>query len=348
MDKETKPTLSIIMPTFNHEEELAVMIDSIKCNTYDNWELLAIDDGSEESTISLLQRYAQEDSRIRLICRSRLPKGAPTCRNIGIDVAQGKYLVFFDSDDYITPDCLGQRVQSIEAHPELDFMVFPSGLYRDGQFMPIAHKLVFGYKTQNDDIAAFARRELPFIVWNNIYRTSTIKKHSLRWDERLLSLQDADFNMTAITSGMKYDYTVCQPDYGYRISSSGSISKHICTAEHYKSHTQSICNAYQKIQLIYGHKYDMSLFMGVLHIYNSTMTGRGIDRTFSQAIANTLKQYSPKFCLLFKMLVQSGLLLAKFLPEKRSRQISMMAFLLSREHREKNRVRRIAISINLK
>ena len=75
MDKETKPTLSIIMPTFNHEEELAVMIDSIKCNTYDNWELLAIDDGSEESTISLLQRYAQEDSRIRLICRSRLPKG---------------------------------------------------------------------------------------------------------------------------------------------------------------------------------------------------------------------------------------------------------------------------------
>lgn len=47
------------MPTFNHEEELAVMIDSIKCNTYDNWELLAIDDGSEESTISLLQRYAQ-------------------------------------------------------------------------------------------------------------------------------------------------------------------------------------------------------------------------------------------------------------------------------------------------
>ena len=120
------------MPTFNHEEELAVMIDSIKCNTYDNWELLAIDDGSEESTISLLQRYAQEDSRIRLICRSRLPKGAPTCRNIGIDEAQGKYLVFFDSDDYITPDCLGQRVQSIEAHPELDFMVFPSGLYRDG------------------------------------------------------------------------------------------------------------------------------------------------------------------------------------------------------------------------
>ena len=102
------------------------MIDSIKCNTYDNWELLAIDDGSEESTISLLQRYAQEDSRIRLICRSRLPKGAPTCRNIGIDEAQGKYLVFFDSDDYITPDCLGQRVQSIEAHPELDFMVFPS------------------------------------------------------------------------------------------------------------------------------------------------------------------------------------------------------------------------------
>ena len=336
------------MPTFNHEKELAVMIDSIKCNTYVNWELLAIDDGSEGSTISLLQQYAQEDSRIRLICRNRLPKGAPTCRNIGIDEARGNYLVFFDSDDYITSDCLRQRVQSIEAHPELDFMVFPSGLYRDGQFLPIAHKLVFGYKTQNDDIAAFARRELPFIVWNNIYRTSSIKKYNLYWDERLLSLQDADFNMTAITRGMKYDYMDCQPDYGYRISSSGSISKRICTAEHYKSHTQSICNAYQKIQQAYGHKYDMSLFIGVLQIYNSTMTGRGIEQTFSQAIANTLKLYSPKFSLLFRMIIQSGLLLAKFLSERRSRQISMMAFLLSREHREKNRVRHIATSINLK
>ena len=127
-------TLSIVMPVFNHPNELKQMIDSILANSYSDWELLAVDDGSQAETLSVLREYEILDKRIRLIQRTELPKGAQTCRNIGLREARGKYIIFFDSDDYITPDCLETRVQSLSARKDLDFMVFPSGVVENNVF----------------------------------------------------------------------------------------------------------------------------------------------------------------------------------------------------------------------
>ncbi len=341
MSKDTSPTISIIMPTFNHAKELAIMIDSIINSTYRNWELLVVDDGSEEATIHLLQDYARNDYRIRLIRRNRLPKGAPTCRNLGIDEAKGEYVVFFDSDDYITPSCIENRVRAMEACPELDFAVFPSGIYAEGEIVCSPDKNTYGYSIFSNDIKSFASRMLPFIVWNNIYRASSIRKHHLSWDENLLSLQDSDYNITAITCGMKYKYITGHPDYGYRVCSTESISKKICTEKHYKSHLHFINNAYQKIQHAFGHKYDLSLFLGILHIYNSVMTGRGMDSSFSKSILNTIKEYSSGYWLLLKILFNFGLFLSHVMPAKLARQIPMMPFLIFRDYKEWKKVRLI-------
>ena len=88
-----KIILSIIIPIFNHKNEVGVMIDSIRNNTFNEWELLAIDDGSDEETLRLISTYMDIDHRIKLIKRVRLPKGAPTCRNIGIENSSGKYIL---------------------------------------------------------------------------------------------------------------------------------------------------------------------------------------------------------------------------------------------------------------
>lgn len=86
MQKSVK--LSIIMPVFNHRNDVATMIDCIRVNNFADWELLIVDDGSDVETLDMLAEYVKIDQRIRIIRRERTPKGAPTCRNLGFDVTK--------------------------------------------------------------------------------------------------------------------------------------------------------------------------------------------------------------------------------------------------------------------
>ena len=254
--KSGHPKVSLIMPFFNNKELVGKMIDSILANTFEDWELLAIDDGSSVETLAYLSHYTA-DSRVKIIKRETTPKGAQTCRNLGMDHAQGQYWMFVDSDDYLTPACIGTRVEWIEKRQDLDFMVFPSAVYINDVFEPHAPEDIFGYNVHNDDLKGFARRELPFIVWSNIYRADSLRKAHLLWDTKLLSLQDADYNVHAIMAGLRYEYAYVAPDYGYRIRhSQGSVSAKICTPEHFKSNLYASVKFFKTYQERFGHKYD--------------------------------------------------------------------------------------------
>tara|TARA_R110002012_G_scaffold135019_2_gene288633 strand:- start:85 stop:1014 length:930 start_codon:yes stop_codon:yes gene_type:complete len=106
--------ISIIIPVFNRESLISETLDSILNQTYTNWECLVIDDGSLDNTINILESYITKDNRIRSYSRpdSKL-KGANSCRNIGLDKALGDYIVFFDSDDLMTPNHLEVKINSI-------------------------------------------------------------------------------------------------------------------------------------------------------------------------------------------------------------------------------------------
>jgi len=120
-----KPLVSIIIPCFNREVLIKRALESVLSQTYSNWECLIVDDGSSDGTLEVLERYSKRDSRILYQLRERLPKGAPTCRNIGLNKSRGSYVIFLDSDDYLLPHCLKQRVEAIKSCPENDFWVFP-------------------------------------------------------------------------------------------------------------------------------------------------------------------------------------------------------------------------------
>ena len=322
------PLLSIVIPVFNHPDLVKVMIDSILANEFTDWELLVVDDGSDASTLSFLNNLTLSDTRICLLQRSELPKGAPTCRNIGMNAAHGNYIVFFDSDDYVTPQCLGQRVQAITQHPEFDFMVFPSGLYIDHKFVPDANEYVYGYPIYTDDLKAFAKRLLPFIGWSCIYRLSSLRSHGIRWDTQLRSLQDADFNVRVLLAGLKYDYAHCPPDYGYRINgNTQSISKKIVTEEHFRSNFYAIERYYQLFQSAFGNQYNRALYNGVLYIYRSVFEN-GLSPDFARQIADIVKQYSPGYGRLLQVQVESSLFLRRFLSEKLARQIPIIPYLI--------------------
>lgn len=320
--------LSIVMPVFNHHSDVREMIDSILANTFGDWELLTVDDGSDSETIELIERYAASDKRIRLIKRDRQPKGAQTCRNIGLCEARGEFVVFFDSDDFIMPYCLQQRVEQMKAHEELDFMVFPSGIYTDRIFHTKGYASMYGYHIYTDDVEQFSSRQLPFIVWNNIYRRDALLSHSLCWDEHLLSLQDADFNISAIAAGLRYSYAEnAKPDYGYRIASTSSVSKNIKGVRHHESHVYANRKMWSVVQNAYGGKYNRALYHGTLNIYNAGLSGRGIDSRFAKALMESLKGKSCLYRLVFGIQINTTLILQKIIPSKMARQLPMAFYL---------------------
>ena len=329
------------MPVFNHRNDVATMIDCIRVNNFADWELLIVDDGSDVETLDMLAEYVKIDQRIRIIRRERTPKGAPTCRNLGFDAAIGEYVVFFDSDDYITSACLGQRVDAMESHSDMDFMVFPSGIYSDAEGFKVSpHINAYGYKVFDDDVKAFSRRKLPFIVWNNIYRAESIRNHHLTWDEHLLSLQDCDYNIKAITGGMKYCYaTDAETDYGYRISSVASISKKANTTAHFLSHARAVDNIYRCVRGCFGNKYDLALYEGVLFLYNAVASGRGTMDDFADILLPVVRKYTPFYAKLLSFQISTSNVLRRFLPDKLSRQIPMLLFLVARTFWTKHKVK---------
>lgn len=91
--------ISVIVPAYNSEMFIGKCIDSVLAQTYSNWELIAVDDGSRDNTFGILKKYAEVDSRIRVIHQEN--QGPGIARNTGIAEAKGNYVVFIDSDDYI-------------------------------------------------------------------------------------------------------------------------------------------------------------------------------------------------------------------------------------------------------
>jgi len=96
--------VSVIIPAYNRADLVEETLDSILNQTYTNWECILVDDGSTDGTIQLLKEYALKDPRFIVLSRDDdRKKGANACRNIGLENAKGDYIIFFDSDDLMTP-----------------------------------------------------------------------------------------------------------------------------------------------------------------------------------------------------------------------------------------------------
>lgn len=100
----SKPKISIIMPVYQVEKYVAKAIESIQKQTLSDWEFLIVDDGSLDKSGKICDEYAKYDSRIHVTHKKN--GGAPSARNVAIDIAKGKYLYFMDSDDWAEPTML--------------------------------------------------------------------------------------------------------------------------------------------------------------------------------------------------------------------------------------------------
>lgn len=120
--------VSFILPIYNVEKYLSECVESILVQTYRDFEILLVDDGSPDNCPALCDEWAKKDSRIKALHKSN--GGLSDARNYGLEHAQGDYVVFVDSDDFwVNRDCLQRLMNVVDAHPECDFIGFNCSYY---------------------------------------------------------------------------------------------------------------------------------------------------------------------------------------------------------------------------
>src|SRR5580658_10430567 len=105
------PIISVVTATKNRLRLLCEAMDSVQQQSFDAWEHLVVDDGSDDGTGEEVARRSAADARIRYIRRTSEKSGANVCRNIGVKESCAEFIVFLDSDDLLAPSCLVRRVE---------------------------------------------------------------------------------------------------------------------------------------------------------------------------------------------------------------------------------------------
>lgn len=117
-NKMKQPLVSIVMTAYNAAEFVAEAIESIQAQTYINWELVIVNDGSTDNTLKILSNFSKNDVRIRLInCRTN--RGASIASNLGLSKVRGSFVARMDSDDIATSDRIAKQVEFLQKNPDV-------------------------------------------------------------------------------------------------------------------------------------------------------------------------------------------------------------------------------------
>ena len=127
----SKPILSVIVPVYNVERYLDACVQSIVNQTFQDWELLLVDDGSTDGSGGICDRWTSRDERITALHQEN--KGQAAARNAALDIAQGQFFTFVDSDDEITSETYAENIEILLSQPEIELLCYPMTLDYNNQ-----------------------------------------------------------------------------------------------------------------------------------------------------------------------------------------------------------------------
>ena len=201
-----KPKVSIIMPAYNSDKYITKAILSILNQTFTDFEFIIIDDGSTDSTLSIVNSYAKRDKRIKIVNKNHTNAG--DARNLGISIAKGDFLLFLDSDDFFDSQLLELSYNTINKF-KADICVFKANCYDsktnnifeakwscNAQLCPAC--IPFSRKSNLKNIFAFTTPA----PWNKIFRKSFIKNKNIKF-QSVLSSNDLSFVFLCLSEAAK-------------------------------------------------------------------------------------------------------------------------------------------------
>lgn len=239
MDRQA-PVVSVIIPVFNIAQYLPQCLDSLLAQSFRDYEVLCVDDASEDGSDGLIERYAQQDSRIRLVRQPHA--GVSAARNLGISQARGEYILFFDGDDWAEPEMLSQLVTAAEAD-RADVTVCSAAVMCESEDAP-AQRRVGSLRrelTVQDRLweagdapeAPWQALELPGswpFIWNKLIRRSLIRDNGILFSRQLQLGEDGLFVQILYQYARKIRF-VSPALYHYRFQRKNSATVRLFDAQ---------------------------------------------------------------------------------------------------------------------
>lgn len=308
----TMNKFSIIIPIYNMEKLLERCLKSVQLQTYSNFEVIMVNDGSKDGSEQIAASYTYSDKRFRLYTIEN--GGVSNARNVGISYAQGDYICFIDSDDYIEPEmleCLNSKLQKniyqlaiIGTQHVVENEIQRTQIYVDyGE--EFSQKDYLSHIYDVDGYCGY--------VWNKVFRTDIIKQHNIQFPKEILICEDLVF---CVEYG-KYVELVCnvvKPLYNY-VAHEDSVT-HRLRYEAIKSREKAllilmeycenlICSQYEEF-VLQTRKYCTMLFL--MNIYvgdfrNSIYDPERIRECVKRVEdLHVLKKSTPKLCIYYCLL----------------------------------------------
>lgn len=217
-----RPLVSIVLPVYNAQNHIARCLESICSQSWQELEIIVLNDGSKDQSLPVCDEFRARDKRILLVDKTN--SGVSDTRNLGLKLASGTYVQFVDSDDYLDPDFTAQLVTAAEAnHADLVIapykMVIPAGASKPEQmldklqdeigFMSVARPpevREYGFLPAGVyDKDAFARRLMDKpasyfygVLWNKLYRRDLLVQHEIQFTSEVKWAEDFVFNLQYI------------------------------------------------------------------------------------------------------------------------------------------------------
>lgn len=183
------PYISIIVPVYRAEEYLHQCINSILTQTFRDFELLLIDDGSPDNSGQICDEYAQRDGRIRVFHKEN--GGVSSARNVGLDNAKGKWIVFCDSDDWVEKDWLESYHNVMNNNYDIIFQGYIQEHHSSHQIRCIRNVP----NNYINTILLLEQNDLLGWTWCKIFKTDIIKANNIRFDKTLNINEDLLFTL---------------------------------------------------------------------------------------------------------------------------------------------------------
>lgn len=208
--------VSIIVPAYNVEKYISDCIRSVLRQSYADFELIIVDDGSNDHTLELSRKFADKDERIQVIHQKN--GGSPSARNSGLKHATGEYILFLDSDDWLEDDCLEITLKEInQNHADMVFFDYIQE-FENKSIPKHSIKQYCVYTKKEDNAFIYDMRTIT--AWGKLYRRECIK--DIKFDEQMRTAEDVDFSFRAYDNVQRAVY-LNKPLMHYRVLNSSAI-----------------------------------------------------------------------------------------------------------------------------
>lgn len=201
---EKKPFISIITPVYNGESYIDDAVKSVIAQTFTDWELILVDDGSRDKSLSKCLDWSGKDSRIKTISLA-CNGGAGNARNMGMDLACGRYITFMDIDDVIEKDLYERVTQDVISDESIDMVVWgvtedyvdETGAISNTNVLKLKDKLCDNVELVRKSVIFLEEKTLFGYQWNHLYKKDIIKDNDIKF-ENVVLYEDYFFNLSVI------------------------------------------------------------------------------------------------------------------------------------------------------